>query len=135
MILTDAGPLIALVDAGDPDHGICVAALDDVRLPMVTTWPAFTEAMYLLGSSGGVAAQQVLWAVLTEGKLQLVELAAQSVTRSAALMDKYADVGMDLADATLVAAAEQLKVERIFTIDSDFHVYRMKNRKAFVILP
>lgn len=135
MILTDAGPLIALADAGDADHDSCVATLADVRLPLVTTWPAFTEAMYLLGASGGFAAQEALWNLVGEEQLRIVDLTQASVARSAALMAKYVDTPMDLADATLVAAAEQLKVDRIFTIDTDFHVYRMSNRRGFNVIP
>jgi len=51
MTLIDAGPLVALVDAGDDFHDRCVAALKKIREPLVTTWPAFTEAMYLLTDS------------------------------------------------------------------------------------
>ena len=61
MTLTDAGPLIAIIDADEPDHDSCVEALDKVTLPLVTTWPAFTEAMYLLARAGGIRAQQALW--------------------------------------------------------------------------
>ncbi len=62
MTLTDAGPLIALIDRGEAAHERCVAALATLHAPMVTTWPAFTEAMYLLrcrsrlaGTGGAVA--------------------------------------------------------------------------------
>ena len=60
MILVDAGPLIALIDRGEPDHERCVETLSKLTAPMVTTWPAFTEAMYLLGSAGGWKAQEAL---------------------------------------------------------------------------
>lgn len=50
--LTDAGPLIAIIDADERDHEACLTALDDITLPMITTWPAFTEAMYLLSRGG-----------------------------------------------------------------------------------
>lgn len=100
MILTDAGPLIALVDADDPDHEACVAGLSSIILPMVTTWAAFTEAMYLLGGAGGIAAQQAFWHAVASGKLQLFDLASPAVSRSAELMAKFADTPMDLADAT-----------------------------------
>ena len=46
MTLTDAGPLIAIIDADEPDHSSCMYGLDQLILPLVTTWPAFTEAMY-----------------------------------------------------------------------------------------
>jgi predicted nucleic acid-binding protein len=51
--LTDAGPLLALLDADEPEHKRCRDALDLLRLPLLTTWPAFTEAMYLIGRAGG----------------------------------------------------------------------------------
>ncbi|MEE8586481.1 MAG: hypothetical protein V3T83_16690 [Acidobacteriota bacterium] len=50
-------------------------------------------------------------------------------------MAKYQDLPMDLADATLVAAAEALHVKRVFTLDRDFRVYRFRNRQAFEIIP
>lgn len=135
MILTDAGPLIALLDRGDPDHASCVRALDLVSLPLVTTWPAFTEAMYLLGASTGYAAQAALWQLMQSGQLEIVELTSESVYAAAASMKTYADRPMDLADATLVAAAEQLGDSRIFSIDSDFRFYRRKGGKAFTVIP
>ncbi len=63
MILTDAGPLIALIDRGEPDHDACVACVSRFSGPMLTTWPAFTEAMYLLGEAGGWRAQDALWSL------------------------------------------------------------------------
>jgi hypothetical protein len=45
MILCDAGPLVALLDRGDAGHARCAAALDHLSKPLVTTRPAFTEAM------------------------------------------------------------------------------------------
>lgn len=135
MILTDAGPLIAILDRSDRDHGLCVAALGDVTPPLVTTWPAFTEAMYLLGSTTGIAGQRALWSMVSDGVLQIIELTPESVSAAAAAMDKYADRPMDLADATLVAASTQLGDPRIFTIDSDFRFYRRDGGKPFNLVP
>lgn len=50
-------------------------------------------------------------------------------------MEKYRDVPMDLADASLVAAAETRGSKRIFTLDSDFYVYRLKDKDAFEVIP
>ena len=135
MTLVDAGPLIALIDADEPDHEVCRRALDEVTLPLLTTWPAFTEAMYLLGRAGGLRGQQALWRLLTSGRLELGELSPDAVARAAALMSKYADLPMDLADATLVALAEDREERRIFTLDSDFSVYRLHGRRRFEIIP
>ena len=50
-------------------------------------------------------------------------------------MDQYRDTPMDLADASLVAVAEQLDQTRIFTLDQHFRIYRLKGTKAFDIIP
>lgn len=52
-----------------------------------------------------------------------------------ALMVRYQDTPMDLADAYLVAAAEVLGVRQVFTLDSDFHIYRLPGNEAFEVLP
>ncbi|MCT7972112.1 hypothetical protein [Laspinema olomoucense] len=51
------------------------------------------------------------------------------------LMDKYQDIPMDLADASLVAVAESQKIKRIFILDSDFYVYRLYDKDAFEVIP
>ena len=135
MILVDAGPLVAIIDRGEPDHQACALALSSLTGPIVTTWPALTEAINLLGSAGGWSAQDALWKLLERDDLQLVDLDETMRKRSRALMAKYQDLPMDLADATLVAAAEALNVKRVFTLDSDFRVYRFRNRQAFEIIP
>jgi len=58
-VLVDAGPLVALIDADDPQHEACVETLKSFRDPLLTVWPAFTEAMHLLGASW--QGQRALW--------------------------------------------------------------------------
>ncbi|WP_343599520.1 PIN domain-containing protein [Mycobacterium sp.] len=135
MTLIDAGPLIAMIDADEADHETCVLALRTLTLPLVTTWPAFTEAMYLLGRAGGAAGRQALWKLLLSGRLDIADLSPAVLERSAALMAKYGDRPMDLADATLVALAEERGERRIFTLDRDFQVYRLHGRTRFEIIP
>ena len=135
MTLTDAGPLVALIDADESDHELCATALGHLEPPLVTTWPAFTEAMYLLARGGGAAGTQALWRLVTTDRLQLLDLSPLLVRRSAELMATYADLPMDLADATLVALAEERGLRRVFTLDSDFHVYRLHGRDAFEVIP
>lgn len=135
MTLVDAGPLVALIDADEPDHLACRSALTRLALPLVTTWPAFTEAMYLLSRAGGPRGRDALWRLVSTGRLLLADLSVAAVERSAALMVTYADLPMDLADATLVAVAEERGQRRIFTLDSDFMVYRLNGRGRFDIVP
>ncbi len=68
MILTDTGPLVALLDADDRYHQRCLATIETLPAqPMLTTWPCFTEAIYLLGSVGGYLYQEKLWALHQRG--------------------------------------------------------------------
>ena len=135
MTLTDAGPLIAIIDADEPDHAACLEALDQIELPLVTTWPPFTEAMYLLARAGGIKAQRALWRLVQTDRLVIADLSQSTLDRSARLMDQYADRPMDLADATLVAYAEEQGHRTIFTLDADFHVYRLRGRQRFETIP
>lgn len=135
MTLTDAGPLIALIDAGEPDHDRCRNALEQLELPLVTTWPAFTEAIYLLGQAAGWLGQDALWKMIRRGALTLAELDLELALRSAELMDRYRDHPMDLADATLVALAEARDLHTIFTLDEHFRAYRLGTHRYLHVVP
>ena len=134
MILVDAGPLVALVNADDQYHSRCVAALESFREPMATVWPPLTEAMYLL--AGQPRSQEALWEMLERGALQLLPLDSGDVTRIRELMRKYANRPMDLADATLLRVAEREGIRKIFTVDRHaFSVHRLHGRTRPSILP
>lgn len=136
MTLTDTGPLVALLDRGDPAHTTCVDALSRLRVgPLLTTWPCFTEAMYMLGRAGGHRRQMDLWSLVDAGRVQLRELDQPALGRTRDLMMQYRDTPMDLADASLVAVAEQLRVRRIFTLDGHFRVYRMPDGSVLEMIP
>jgi uncharacterized protein len=136
VILTDTGPLVALINRNDPNHQICLAATRDMSgSRMTTTWPCFTEAMYLLHRVAGHRAQAALWELLRAGLLVLHELSPAECERMSQLMQKYRDQPMDLADASLVAATEHLGTRRLFTLDSDFRIYRAADGSAFEIVP
>ena len=133
-VLVDAGPLVALLDRGDPKHGDCVAALKTLRAPLVTVWPAFTEAMYLLRESW--LAQKALWSRLETHALGLAPLEEADASRMRELMEKYRDLPMDLADAALVRVAERDSLTEIFTLDrTHFRTYRPGRRRSFSIVP
>lgn len=133
-VLVDAGPLVALIDRGDAHHQECVDALKTVRDPLITVWPALTEAMYLLAFSPD--AQHALWEMVVGESQRLIDLDRHDASRMQALMHKYRDLPMDLADAALVRVAEREKVARIFTLDRrHFRVYRPAGIGRFSFLP
>jgi predicted nucleic acid-binding protein len=91
--------------------------------------------MYLAGREGGWAWQAVLWRWVRAASLVLLEPTPAMLARIPALMEQYQDLPMDLADASLVAVAEERRLQRIFTLDSDFRVYRLPDGGAFDVVP
>lgn len=135
MTLTDAGPVVALLDKNDIRHGPCRAFLPRLSPPMRTTWPCFTEAMYLLGKTVGYRGQDQLWEWVKSDFLTFYEIAPQQRLKMRLLMTRYKDRPMDLADASLVVAANALGLRRVFTTDGDFLVYRTEDNNSFEIAP
>lgn len=126
--LTDTGAIVALFDAEDALHAQAEQALAGLpRKPLLTTWPCFTESMYLLYQSIGYDAQEELWSWVEDGLLQLHLPNEEEWHRMRMLMAQYEDAPMDLADASLVAAAEALSLTQVFTFDRHFYAYRLTN--------
>lgn len=102
---------------------------------LFTTWPCFTEAMYLLGAVGGYRFQIELWKFIEEQQLALHDLTAIEIARMRELMEKYQDTPMDLADASIVAVAESHSIRDVFSLDSDFRIYRLADGSNLNIIP
>lgn len=133
MILIDAGPLIAIVNADDQYHAACTLALRRIRQPLGTVWPVVTEAMYLLADIP--RAQEAVWEMIERGAVQILPLGAADVSRMRALMRKHAARRMDLADAALIGVAEREGIHQFFTVDRrDFGVYRLYGRIRPVLI-
>jgi uncharacterized protein len=136
MTLCDAGPLVALIDTKDPHHGACVQTAASLPpSPMMTTWPCLTEAMHLVYRTGGVSAQNELWSLVLNGNLRIYQAHADECRRIYDLMNQYADMPLDMADASLASAAESLGDRCLFSIDSRLRSVRLKNNHVFDLLP
>jgi predicted nucleic acid-binding protein len=134
MILVDAGPLIALLDASDRHHARIRATLETIREPLGTVWPVLTEASYILRESA--PAQDALFEMVARGVPRILSLDGDDVPRIRELMAKYRDLPMDLADAALVRVAEREGVRRVLTVDRrDFSIYRAKRLGRLKLLP
>lgn len=134
MILCDTSPLFCLVDISQPKHLACKTVFNSLNCPLITTWSCFTEAMYLTGHRGGWLMQEKLIKLLTIGLLRFYDIRMEDYQRLFALMKKYQDRPMDFADATLVLAAENLNINRIFTFDSDFFFYLINDSDPFDVI-
>ena len=133
-VLVDAGPLVALIEPTDARHQDCVDALATIDDPLITVWPAFTEAMYLV--RGAERSEAALWGMLESDGIDQAQLDAADAAPMKTLMQRYRDQPMDLADAALVRVAERDGLNRIFTLDRrHFQVYRINRRRRFIIIP
>lgn len=125
MILVDTGPLIALFDPKEDLHAACRKTLASLRAPAITTLPVLTEAFHILSPESH--GSDALRAFIAEGGLGLHFGSQPETIRAFELMDIYRDRPMDLADASVIAAAESLGTRRVFTLDrNDFETYRIR---------
>lgn len=125
MILIDTGPLIALFDPKDPDHKACHKVLKTIEDPLYTTEAVLTEVLYAF-EPGSRGAEGIKDFFLSD-YISLHALTIEDTERAFSLMNKYSDLPMDFADATLLTLAEKLKTAKIFTLDfNDFNIYRYK---------
>ncbi len=100
----------------------------------MTTEPVLTETIYLLGPS--VRAQKAAIEFILKGGTAIVPQTGQSLSKASTLMEKYKDIPMDFADATLVCLAEETGIDEIFTLDlRGFSAYRFREKKPFIIFP
>jgi len=134
VILCDAGVLLCLVDRTQPQHNAYRTTVMSLAKPLITTWSCLTEAIYPDLHRGGWAMQKQLGQLLLDKLLVICEIQESDYSRLLALMEKYCDRLMDLADATLVLAAEKTRYRQILTLDSDFLFYRIGDRDTFDVI-
>jgi predicted nucleic acid-binding protein len=134
--LCDAGPLIGLLDPTDANHQRAQNTLTTLpAVPLLTTWACLTEAMHFLYRSGGHPVQDLLWDWIDRRLVRVIRPGNADWPRLRNLMRKYANLPMDIADASLVVAAEHTHLRRVFTFDRDFRTYLINDRDPFDVVP
>jgi len=132
--LFDTGPWVALIDKSETMHKKCFKWLQDFSGELYTTEAVLTEVIWLLNFS--TAAQLSALDFVIKGAVNLVPSTKYSLKRVQKLMDKYSDLPMDFADATLVTLAEETQLLNICTLDKkDFILYRLSKNRSFMIHP
>ncbi len=126
--LIDTGPLVALFDRDDAYHDEIVRFLETFHGNLVTTWPVVTETSYLLRFNAETQVDFFEW--LKRDAVQLTNIEKKHLERIVELITKYSDIPMDLADASLIVAAESMDINDIVSIDTDYFVYRTKSRRV-----
>ncbi|MBI5788303.1 MAG: PIN domain-containing protein [Candidatus Schekmanbacteria bacterium] len=130
-LLIDAGPLIAVFNKSDKHHHACITFLSNYHGDILTTEPVLTEVVYLLRRFPS-APQNVIDFIIN-APIKLVPFSEERLLRCSKLMEQYANVPMDFADASLVAMGEEFEISDVFTLDSDFSIYRMGKGIPFKI--
>jgi predicted nucleic acid-binding protein len=131
-VIVDTGVLVALIDPDTREH---VWARDEVAhlpVPFLTSEAVLTEAAFLLARDGFDADELF---EMAESGIILVKLDFNAERKHLrALMRAYRDLPMSLADATLVRLSELHHDCRVFTLDTDFHIYRRHRSKVIPVL-
>lgn len=125
MIVVDTGPLVALFDPRDGLHAECRVRLETLSAPLAVTLPVLTEAFHILSPESRGA--EKLRVFIERGGLGVHFADEAEFLRAFELMDLYRDHPMDLADASVIAAAESLRTRKVFTVDCNgFETYRIR---------
>jgi len=130
--IADAGPLVAYFDRSERHHRWAVERVEELEAPILVCEPVLAEAMFLLARLP--KAQDVLLEYLQNGALILAFRLEQHIDDVRRLMRKYRDTPMSLADACIVRMAELHDRHAVFTLDSDFAVYRKHGRTALAVI-
>ena len=129
-IIADTGPIIASIYTRDRHHAWASRTLQSIEPPMLTCEAAVTEMCFVLGPG---ESHRVL-GLLENGMLRISFSLQDELEEVVAKTVKYADQPMSLADACLVRMSELYPDHRVFTLDSDFRVYRRFGRRVIPLL-
>jgi uncharacterized protein len=133
-LIVDTGPLVALLDATDPDHERCATLLQDTSEARIVPVCVLVEVEYMVrpwpGAFGALVAE------FDRGALELLDLPVRWLVRAAELVGSYAELSLGLVDATVIAAAEMLEETKLATLDRrHFGVVRPAHASALTLVP
>lgn len=131
-VILDTGPLVAVLSRQDKYHGWACAEFARLRPPLLTCEAVLTEAAHLLRHSA--AGTQAILSLVERRTLDVALELSTEAAAIAALMKRYGDVPMSLADACVVRLAELTPGAQVFTLDGDFAIYRLHGRKPVPLL-
>jgi predicted nucleic acid-binding protein len=131
-VLLDTGPLVAYLDASERAHEWVVGQWRRMLPPLIICEPVFTETVFLLRERR--LSLEPLWELIRRGILSFDFELNREFETVAMLMNRYGNLPMDLADACLVRMAETRRDACVFTLDSDFKIYRQHGRQVIPLI-
>jgi uncharacterized protein len=127
--ILDAGPLIAALNRDDRHHRWAREQLTRLGPPFISCPEAMAEAAAMTGQPVAIVE------MIRAGEIVLEFDLAEQAASVFALLKKYADREMDLADACIVRMTELVRDCRVITVDrSDFSVYRRNGRDLIPLI-
>lgn len=136
MIVLDTGGLYAALDANEALHGRAVAALTAARPPRVLSPFVLAELDYLVASRIGHQAQMALVDEVVRGAYQLELFSPEDMSHARRIMERYADLRIGLADASVVVLANRHRTLVLLSTDErHFRTLRGIGGKPFRLLP
>lgn len=128
--LIDAGPLIALFNKNDKYHKKIKEFIKSYKGILTTSWPVLTEVCHMLDFNINAQIDFLKWIKL--GGLKVEDIKTEEIDKIIKLSEKYSDIPIDLADATLIIISERLGIKEIITIDSDYYIYRTTEKEMLI---
>lgn len=136
MLIVDAGPLYAAAATGDADHARCAELLANARGPLLVPELVTCEVGYLLGDRIGPHAELAFARALAAGELIAEPVLDSEWGRVTELLERYEDLPLGMADASLVALAERYGATEIASLDHrHLGVVKPKHTKRLTLLP
>jgi len=135
-LVLDTGPIVALLDASDPEHERCVALVEEIREDLVVPAPVLVEVDYWMLKLYGPEPWQEFVYDVAGGAYRLYHLDEQDLVRAAELERTYASVDLGLVDAAVVVTCERLGETKVATLDRrDFSVVAPRHCERLLLLP
>jgi hypothetical protein len=135
-VVFDSGAIIALYFDDDRNHAACLARFSGNRDSFVIPSPLLSEIDYLLMTRAGPQAQSAFLDDLRSGVYGLDRNVDRDLQRISAILETYKALKLGFADASVMAAAERLGTEAIFTTDlRHFRAVRSVWGRPFRLLP
>jgi len=129
--LLDTGPLVSFLGSGLRHHEWAVEQWKRLRPPLLTCEPVLTEAAFLLKREG--RDPDALFVLLERGVIRIALAVQDELADLRALMRRYRNRPMSLADACLVRLSEIHASAEVLTLDSDFRIYRRHGNKVIPV--
>lgn len=131
-LLLDTGPLVAYLDASDQHHKWAVRQFGELSAPFFVPEAVISEASFLLADVPQAVAKIGQW--LQRGLLVLAPIGPGAQGAIFECMEKYRTVPMSYADACMVWLAGAHAGSRVFTVDSDFQIYRIERHRPVPLI-